>query len=131
LAVRIRLKRAGSRHRPFYKVVVTDSRNPRDGAAIELLGHYDPLADPEEFKVDEERLNHWLSKGASASEPVQAPLRRMKRKKERGEAGMEPLMKESVMGPEQADAKAAEGAAGGSGGEEPAAEAPGEESERK
>ncbi len=80
MAVRIRLKRAGSRHRPFYKIIVVDSRSPRDGAAIESLGYYDPLKKPEELSIDEERYNHWVSVGASASEPVETLVARMKRR---------------------------------------------------
>jgi small subunit ribosomal protein S16 len=80
LAVRIRLKRAGSRHRPFYKIIVADSRSARDGADIESLGYYDPLKHPEDIKVDEDRYNHWLSVGASASESVETLFRRLKRR---------------------------------------------------
>jgi small subunit ribosomal protein S16 len=86
LAVRIRLKRAGSRHRPFYKIVVTDSRNARDGRAIEALGHYDPVKKPELIEVDEDRLNHWLSKGAGMSESVESLVRRKRRRAELGDA---------------------------------------------
>jgi small subunit ribosomal protein S16 len=86
LSVRIRLKRAGSRHRPFYKIVVADSRNARDGRAIEALGHYDPVKKPEVIEVNEERLGHWLSKGASMSESVDALVRRKRRRAERGDA---------------------------------------------
>jgi small subunit ribosomal protein S16 len=80
LSVRIRLKRAGSTHRPFYKIIVADSRSPRDGRAIEALGFYDPLKKPEVVQIDEERYNHWLSVGASASEPVETLFKRMKKR---------------------------------------------------
>jgi small subunit ribosomal protein S16 len=86
LAVRIRLKRAGSTHRPFYKIVVADSRSPRDGRAIEALGHYDPVKKPEVIEVNEDRLGHWVSKGAIMSESVEALVRRMKKRAERGDA---------------------------------------------
>jgi len=86
LAVRIRLKRAGSTHRPFYKIVVADSRSSRDGRVIEALGHYDPVKKPEVMEVNEDRLSHWLSKGASMSESVESLVRRMKRRAERGDA---------------------------------------------
>lgn len=86
MAVRIRLKRAGSRHRPFYKIVVADSRNARDGRAIESLGHYDPVKKPEIIEVNEDRLNHWLSKGAGMSESVESLVRRMKKRAELGDA---------------------------------------------
>jgi len=101
VAVRIRLKRAGSRHRPFYKIIVTDSRSPRDGAAIESLGYYNPLTRPEEVRIDVERYDHWISMGASASEPVQSLLKKMKRRaageetpEERGKALLEEPIEE-------------------------------------
>ena len=80
MSVKIRLKRAGSKHRPFYKIIVADSRGPRDGSTIEALGYYDPLKEPEDIRIDEERYSHWLSVGASASEPVETLLRRMKKR---------------------------------------------------
>ena len=85
MSVRIRLKRAGSRHRPFYRIVVADSRSARDGREIEALGHYNPVAKPEVIEIDEDRLSHWLSKGAGMSESVDALVRRRKRRLERGE----------------------------------------------
>jgi small subunit ribosomal protein S16 len=96
LSVRIRLRRAGGRHRPFYKIIVSDSRGPRDGADIESLGYYDPLKHPENIRVDEDRYNHWLSVGASASESVVTLLRRLKK---RAAGGDEPeLVKEPRAG---------------------------------
>jgi small subunit ribosomal protein S16 len=83
LSVRIRLKRAGSRHRPFYRIVVADSRSARDGREIEALGHYNPVAKPEVIEFDEDRLNHWVSKGAGLSESVDALVRRRKRRSAR------------------------------------------------
>jgi small subunit ribosomal protein S16 len=80
LSVRIRLKRAGSTHKPFYKIIVADSRSPRDGRAIEALGYYDPLKKPEIVQIDEARYNHWLSVGASASEVVETLVKRMKKR---------------------------------------------------
>lgn len=63
--VKIRLSRFGSTHNPHYRIVVTDSRRPRDGGYIENLGHYDPRKTTENFlKVDAERAAHWLSQGA-------------------------------------------------------------------
>jgi small subunit ribosomal protein S16 len=86
LAAKIRLKRAGSRHRPFYKIVVIDSRSSRDGSSIEAIGHYDPVKKPEVLQVDEDRLNHWLSQGAATSDSVGALLRRLKKRREGGDA---------------------------------------------
>ena len=63
--VKIRLSRFGSAHNPHYRIVVTDSRRPRDGGYIENLGHYDPRKTTENFlKIDAERAAHWLSQGA-------------------------------------------------------------------
>ena len=68
--VKLRLARAGAKKRPFYRVVVTDSRNPRDGRFIEQIGIYDPAKVPAEFRIDEDRLKHWTSVGARSSETV-------------------------------------------------------------
>lgn len=70
MAVRIRLKRIGRRKRPFYRVVVMDSRTRRDGREIEMLGWFDPLVEGEKFKFDEERAMHWLKEGAQPSDRV-------------------------------------------------------------
>lgn len=66
----IRMKRAGAKKRPFYRVVVADSRSRRDGRYIEQLGYYDPLTDPATFKVDSEKFAAWIRKGATPSESV-------------------------------------------------------------
>jgi small subunit ribosomal protein S16 len=76
MAVTIRLTRAGSKKVPFYRVVAADRRSPRDGRFIEQLGVYDPLRDPVEFRVDEQRLQHWLKNGALPSQTVSELLRR-------------------------------------------------------
>ncbi len=68
--VKMRLARAGAKKRPFYRVVVTDSRSPRDGRFIEQIGTYDPKKNPAAFAVDQERLQHWLKVGAQASETL-------------------------------------------------------------
>jgi small subunit ribosomal protein S16 len=70
MSVAIRLRKAGAKNRPFFHVVATDSRNARDGKFIEKLGHYDPVAKPEVFRIDQERLKYWLSVGAKTSETV-------------------------------------------------------------
>jgi small subunit ribosomal protein S16 len=68
--VKVRLARAGAKKKPFYRVVVTDSRSPRDGRFIEQIGYYDPKRDPAVFQVDRERLDHWLKTGAQTSETL-------------------------------------------------------------
>jgi len=70
MSVVIRMKRAGAKKRPFFRVVVTDSRNPRDGRYIEQLGYYDPLTDPATFRIDADRFSEWIRRGALPSESV-------------------------------------------------------------
>lgn len=70
MAVKIRLKRMGQKKAPFYRIVVADSRSPRDGRFIEEIGTYDPTKDPSEFKVDEELAKKWLNNGAQPTEVV-------------------------------------------------------------
>ena len=70
MSVKIRLKRFGSKMRPFYRVVVMDSRNARDSKAIETLGHYNPRTNPVEFAVDADKTRKWLAQGALPSETV-------------------------------------------------------------
>ena len=72
----IRLRRAGSKKRPFFRVVVTDSRTARDSSFVEILGHYNPRTKPAIVKVDAERLQHWLSKGAQPSDTVRTLIAR-------------------------------------------------------
>lgn len=68
--VKIRLMRAGSKKRPFYRIVAADSRSPRDGKFLEILGYYDPRKSPHVLEVDTERVNDWVGKGAQTSERV-------------------------------------------------------------
>ena len=77
MPVRIRLMRFGRKKRPFYRVVAADSRAPRDGKFLEVLGYYDPLKEPFEFKVDEEKVKKWLERGAEPTETVRALLRKI------------------------------------------------------
>jgi len=70
MAVKIRLKRMGQKKAPFYRIVVADSRSPRDGKFIEEIGTYDPTKDPSEFKVNEEAAKKWLNTGAQPTEIV-------------------------------------------------------------
>ena len=68
--VKIRLRRVGARNRPMYRVVVADVRAPRDGAFTEIIGHYNPLTDPETVVIDEEKALKWLGNGAQPTDTV-------------------------------------------------------------
>ena len=70
MAVKIRLKRMGSNKKPFYRIVVADSRSPRDGRFIEEIGYYNPLTEPVEVKINEEKATEWLKKGAQPTDVV-------------------------------------------------------------
>ncbi len=70
MSVKIRLKRMGSKKRPFYRIVVADSRSPRDGRFIETVGTYNPLTQPEQVTLKEEAIMGWLNKGAQPSDTV-------------------------------------------------------------
>lgn len=70
MAVKIRLKRMGSKRNPFYRMVVADSRSPRDGRYIEVVGTYNPVVSPVEVKVEEEKVLSWLATGAQPSDTV-------------------------------------------------------------
>ena len=70
MAVRMRLTRVGSKKNPIYRVVVADSRSPRDGKFIDIVGHYDPQPNPSLIDFDEDKVKDWLGKGAQPSEAV-------------------------------------------------------------
>jgi len=72
--VKIRLRRMGGKKAPFYRIVVADSRYPRDGRFIEEVGYYDPMKEPVVLKVDEDKVKNWLEKGAQPTETVKALL---------------------------------------------------------
>lgn len=76
MAVKIRLKRMGMKKMPFYRIVVADSRSPRDGRFIEEIGYYDPRKDPAEIKVDSEAAKKWLGTGAQPTDTVRALLKK-------------------------------------------------------
>ena len=76
MAVKIRLRRMGAKKAPFYRIVVADSRYPRDGRFIEEIGTYNPLIDPPEIKVDEEKAKQWISTGAQPTDTVRAILKK-------------------------------------------------------
>ncbi|BCZ48055.1 30S ribosomal protein S16 [Clostridium gelidum] len=70
MAVKIRLRRMGSKKAPFYRIVVADSRAPRDGKFIEEIGYYNPLTEPIDFKVNEEKATAWIAKGAQQTDVI-------------------------------------------------------------
>ena len=75
MAVKLRLTRVGSKKNPVYRIVAADSRSPRDGKFLEIVGRYNPQTDPSTIDFDEERIRHWLSKGAQPSNTVQRLLK--------------------------------------------------------
>ena len=75
MAARIRLARVGSKKNPIYRVVVADSRSPRDGRFIEIVGRYNPQTEPSTIDLDEAKIKDWLAKGAQPSEPVKKLLK--------------------------------------------------------
>ncbi len=70
MAVKIRLRRMGAKKAPFYRIIVADSRAPRDGKFIDEIGYYNPLVEPVEVKINEEKANEWLSNGAQPTDVV-------------------------------------------------------------
>ena len=72
MAVKIRLRRRGAKKSPFYRIVVADSRFPRDGRFIEEIGYYDPMKEPSEVKVDPEKAKKWIQNGAQPTDTVKA-----------------------------------------------------------
>ena len=76
MAVKIRLRRMGAKKAPFYRVVVADSRYPRDGRFIEELGYYDPTKEPSVLKIDDEKAKSWIANGAQPTDTVKALLKK-------------------------------------------------------
>ena len=76
MAVKIRLRRMGAKKSPYYRIVVADSRYPRDGRFIEEIGMYNPLKEPAEVKVDAEKAKQWISNGAQPTDTVKAILKK-------------------------------------------------------
>ncbi|MBC8590486.1 30S ribosomal protein S16 [Wansuia hejianensis] len=70
MAVKIRLKRMGAKKNPFYRIIVADSRSPRDGRFIEEIGYYNPLTEPKTVKIDNEKAMNWLQNGAKPTDTV-------------------------------------------------------------
>lgn len=75
--VKIRLRRMGAKKAPFYRVVVADSRSPRDGRFIEEIGTYDPMAESDKIKVDMERVKYWIANGAQPTDTVRGLLKKV------------------------------------------------------
>ena len=76
MAVKIRLRRMGAKKAPFYRIVVADSRSPRDGRSIDEIGYYNPLKDPADIVVDTEKAKKWMQNGAQPSDTVRALLKK-------------------------------------------------------
>ncbi len=76
MAVKIRLRRMGAKKAPYYRVVVADSRYPRDGRFIEELGHYDPTVNPADVSIDAEKAKKWIANGAQPTDTVKALLKK-------------------------------------------------------
>ena len=76
MAVKIRLKRMGAKKAPFYRVVVADSRSPRDGRFIEEIGYYNPMTNPAEIKIDADKATKWIADGAQPTETVKSLLKK-------------------------------------------------------
>lgn len=76
MSVKIRLRRMGAKKAPFYRVIVADSRDPRDGRFIEEIGYYNPLTNPADIKIDAEKAKAWLAKGALPTETVKSVLKK-------------------------------------------------------
>ena len=75
MAVKIRLRRMGAKKAPFYRIVVADSRYPRDGRFIEEIGYYDPTKEPSVIKIDDEKAKAWIAKGAQPTDTVKTILK--------------------------------------------------------
>lgn len=76
MAVKIRLTRIGAKKAPAYRIIVADSRSPRDGKFIEAIGHFNPMTEPEEIAIDAEKAKQWLKNGAQPTERVRALLKK-------------------------------------------------------
>ena len=76
MAVKMRLTRLGAKKAPFYRVIVADSRSPRDGRFIEEIGYYNPLTEPAEIKIDAEKAKKWIANGAQPTETVKSLLKK-------------------------------------------------------
>lgn len=110
MAVKIRLARAGAKKAPFYRVVAADSRAPRDGRFIEILGRYNPRTDPSTIELDVEKIDAWIAKGAQPSDTV-ARLLAIAKNPEAAAPAKESALSKKAQAKAEADAKAAAEAA--------------------
>ena len=78
MAVKIRLKRLGEKKSPFYRIIVADSRSPRDGRIVEKIGTYDPMTNPATIKLDKEKVEQWIKNGAKPTDSVKALIEKAK-----------------------------------------------------
>ena len=76
MAVKMRLRRMGAKKAPFYRVIIADSRSPRDGRFIEEIGYYNPMTNPAEIKIDAEKAKKWIDNGAQPTETVKSLLKK-------------------------------------------------------
>src|SRR3954463_5011898 len=111
MSVRVRLTRVGSKKNPIWRVVVADQRSPRDGRYIEAIGHYNPQTEPSTIRIDEERLQHWLARGAQPTGSV----KRLVKAHARGRGEPESLSTSHAPEPEPAPAPVAADAAADAG----------------
>jgi small subunit ribosomal protein S16 len=102
MAVSIRLRREGAKNRPYYKVVVADSRSPRDGKFIEIIGTYDPKKPDHNSTLKLDRIEHWMSKGAQPSDTVRSLI-----KKNRNQTAAAPAAEQSAAAPAPVEEPAA------------------------
>lgn len=107
MSVKIRLKRMGAKKRPFYRIVVADSRAPRDGRFIDTLGHYNPCVEPPEVKIDSERAQLWLSRGAQPTETAGSILKKQGVLQGAAQPAPAPAVEEPVAPKRRRTAKAA------------------------
>ncbi len=80
MAVAIRMRKEGAKGRPYFRIVVADDRSPRDGRFIEIIGNYDPMKEGENYTIDIEKAEDWISKGAQPSDTVRSILKKAKKK---------------------------------------------------
>ena len=78
MAVKLRLTRLGNKKRPFYRIIAVDSQTRRDGRALDYVGYYNPMVDPEEININKEKVQKWMDRGAKPSETVRSLLRKAK-----------------------------------------------------
>jgi small subunit ribosomal protein S16 len=108
MSVRLRLTRVGSKKNPIWRVVVADQRSPRDGRFIETIGHYNPQTEPSQIRLDDQRLRHWLHRGAQPTDTVRKLIRAHSAAvRAPGAAGPEPE-EPAAAAPESEEASAAD-----------------------